>query len=62
VSDELNVDMSPDGAVYGIELLNANEQLRAETDGHLVTFSKTDINRKEEPMAVHEEPGDYRTK
>ena len=28
VSDELNVDMAPDGTVYGIELLNANEQLR----------------------------------
>jgi len=29
VSDELNVDIAPDGSVYGIELLNANEQLRA---------------------------------
>jgi len=28
VSDELNVDLSPDGKVYGFELLNANEQLR----------------------------------
>ena len=27
ISDELNVDMAPDGTVYGIELLNANEQL-----------------------------------
>jgi uncharacterized protein YuzE len=27
VSDELNVDIGPDGRVYGIELLNANEQL-----------------------------------
>jgi uncharacterized protein YuzE len=27
VSDEVNVDLAPDGAVYGIELLNANEQL-----------------------------------
>jgi uncharacterized protein YuzE len=27
VSDEVNVDIAPDGAVYGIELLNANEQL-----------------------------------
>jgi uncharacterized protein YuzE len=31
VSDELNVDIAPDGAVYGIELLNANAQLA--TDG-----------------------------
>jgi len=27
ISDELVVDMAPDGTVYGIELLNANEQL-----------------------------------
>jgi uncharacterized protein YuzE len=27
LSEELNVDMAPDGTVYGIEFLNANEQL-----------------------------------
>ena len=27
VSDEMNVDIGPDGKVYGIELLNANQQL-----------------------------------
>jgi uncharacterized protein YuzE len=27
VSDELTIDLAPDGTVYGIELLNANEQL-----------------------------------
>jgi uncharacterized protein YuzE len=27
VSDELNVDIAPDGTIYGLELLNANEQL-----------------------------------
>jgi len=27
VSDEINIDISPDGKIYGIELLNANEQL-----------------------------------
>ena len=36
VGDELNVDMAPDGTVYGIELLNANEQLRLQ-DGDLLT-------------------------
>jgi uncharacterized protein YuzE len=30
ISDELNIDIAPDGTVYGIELLNANEQLRSE--------------------------------
>jgi len=36
VSDEINVDLAPDGTVAGIELLNANEQLRASDDGQLV--------------------------
>ena len=27
VSDEMNLDLSPDGKVYGIELLNARDQL-----------------------------------
>ncbi|MGB9368527.1 MAG: DUF2283 domain-containing protein [Xanthobacteraceae bacterium] len=36
VSDELNVDIAPDGSVYGIELLNANEQLRAADNERLV--------------------------
>jgi uncharacterized protein YuzE len=27
LSDELNVDVAADGSIYGIELLNANEQL-----------------------------------
>ena len=35
VSDELNVDLAPDGTVYGIELLNANEQLSGEDQGKL---------------------------
>ena len=30
VSDEINVDLAPDGTVYGIELLNANAQLSRE--------------------------------
>ena len=35
ISDEMNVDIAPDGTVYGIELLNANEQL-AEDHGSLI--------------------------
>ena len=27
ISDEMNIDISPDGKVYGIELLNARDQL-----------------------------------
>ena len=36
VSDQLNVDLTPDGKIYGIELLNANEQLRGIADGRLI--------------------------
>lgn len=36
VSDSLNVDLTPDGTVYGIELLNANEQLRGREAGKLI--------------------------
>jgi uncharacterized protein YuzE len=36
VSEELSVDLTPDGKVYGIELLNANEQLRSFVEGELI--------------------------
>ena len=36
ISDQLNVDLTPDGTIYGIELLNANEQLRGAANGKLV--------------------------
>jgi uncharacterized protein YuzE len=40
ISEELNIDLAPDGTVYGIELLNANEQLGAEPDGKLVVVNE----------------------
>jgi uncharacterized protein YuzE len=40
VSDEMNVDVAPDGTVYGIELLNANQQLRAEDGGTLIVVNE----------------------
>jgi uncharacterized protein YuzE len=36
VSDRLNVDLTPDGKIYGIEFLNANEQLSGLADGKLI--------------------------
>ena len=36
VSDELNVDLAPDGTISGIELLNANRQRRMDRDEALV--------------------------
>lgn len=40
VSDELNVDLAPDGTVYSIELLNANAQLAQEDDGQFVMLNQ----------------------
>ena len=40
ISDELIVDMTPDGMVYGIELLNANEQLQRDTMGKLMIINE----------------------
>ena len=40
ISDELNVDLAADGTVYGIEFLNANEQLAAGHDGKLVLVNE----------------------
>ncbi len=50
ISDELNVDLAPDGTVYGIELLNANEQLRASDDGALVVINEVLGERREIPL------------
>ena len=36
VSDELVIDLDSEGRIYGIELLNANEQLRAADAGKLI--------------------------
>ncbi|MCL5019336.1 MAG: DUF2283 domain-containing protein [Patescibacteria group bacterium] len=41
ISDELNIDISPDGKIYGLELMNATEQLGI-TDKSIFTF----INEK----------------
>jgi len=35
VTDELSVDLLPDGTVYGIEFLNAAQQLPGAVDGRL---------------------------
>lgn len=40
VSDELNVDLAPDGKIYGIELLNANEQLMKGDFGKLFVVNQ----------------------
>lgn len=50
LSDEINVDIAPDGTVYGIELLNANQQLRAEDNGNLVIVNEALDQRREIPL------------
>lgn len=47
ISDELNVDLSPDGTIYGIELLNANEQMLSEDQGKLVVINESAGDRRE---------------
>ncbi len=50
LSDELNVDLTADGTVYGIELLNANEQLRGADGGSLVLIDEVAGRRTEVPL------------
>ena len=45
VSQEVNIDVSADGKLYGIELLNANAQLRAADDGRVVVDDGTGTER-----------------
>jgi uncharacterized protein YuzE len=51
LSDELNVDLAPDGTVYGIELLNANVQLRGEDEGRLILVNEESGQRVEIPLS-----------
>ncbi|MBU2610810.1 MAG: DUF2283 domain-containing protein [Chloroflexi bacterium] len=50
VSDELVVDIAPDGTIYGIELLNANVQIRKEDAGGLVVINEATGKRAELPL------------
>jgi len=52
VSDELNVDLSPNGTIYGIELLNANEQLSREDTGKFLLINEATGERIELPLAL----------
>ncbi len=52
VSDQLNIDLAPDGTLYGIELLNANEQLRIDTDPMLRVVNEARGEASELLLAV----------
>lgn len=50
VSEELIIDIAPDGTVYGIELLNANEQLKREDGGKILFINEATNERAEFPF------------
>jgi len=50
VGEDVNVDVAPDGGVFGIELLNANEQLRGGDGGALVIVNDALGHRQEIPL------------
>jgi uncharacterized protein YuzE len=50
LSDEVNIDLAPDGTVCGIELLNASVQLRATDSGRLVVIDEAAGRRVEVPL------------
>ena len=52
VSEELNIDIAPDGTVYGIEFLNAREQLGAGPEGKLVVVNEARGESSEIKLAV----------
>lgn len=52
LSGELVVDVAPDGTIYGIELLNANKQLRREDTGRLLVINEATGERTELPLAI----------
>ena len=52
ISDELVVDIGPDGTVYGIELLNADEQFLNEDMGKLLVINEATGKKTELPLSI----------
>ena len=52
ISEELNIDLLPDGRLFGIELLNANEQLFRQDAGQLVIENRK--SGKSETVRLHQ--------
>ena len=52
ISNELNVDMAPDGTIHGIELLNANEQLQRDDKRRLLIINEATGEHAEFPLAL----------
>jgi len=52
ISDELNIDLTSDGKIYGIELLNANEQLQSLKRGEFVFTDESTGKTVKLPIAI----------
>lgn len=52
ISDELNIDIASDGTIYGIELLNANEQLQKEDKGKILVINEATGEQVEVQLAL----------
>jgi len=52
VSEELNIDLAANGTVYGIELLNANEQLKRGDVSRVLVINEATGERAELPLAI----------
>ena len=50
VSDELNIDLTSDGTVYGVELLNANEQINRQDEGKFLLINEVTGEKAELPL------------
>ena len=51
ISDDLNLDITPNGTVYGIELLNANAQLCGPEGDRLVLLNEVTGEQAELPLS-----------
>ncbi|MBI4771517.1 MAG: DUF2283 domain-containing protein [Chloroflexi bacterium] len=52
IGDELAIDLAPDGTIYGIELLNANEQLGRRENGGFLVINEATGARAELPLVA----------
>ncbi len=52
LSESLNVDIGADGSVYGVELLNANEQLRGDNGGNFIVVNEVTGDIREISLGV----------
>jgi uncharacterized protein YuzE len=53
LSEELVVDLAPDGTVYGIELLNANDQMQRDDTGEFRVINEETGAETKFALQVH---------